>query len=150
MGELEGKEITEELLTTYAEKTLAAGKVIPGFGHAVLRNTDPRYMLEREFALKHCKEDPLFKLVDACYKAIPPVLEKTGKVKNPYPNVDAHSGQLMHFYGLKEQNYYTVVFAVSRAVGCVSQYVWSRALGLPIERPKSVPLDVLKKAATKK
>jgi len=145
--ELEGKEITEELLTSYAEKTLASGKVIPGFGHAVLRNTDPRYMLERDFALKHCKDDPLFKLVDAVYKAIPKVLEKQGKVKNPYPNVDAHSGQLMYYYNLKEQNYYTVVFAVSRAIGCVSQLVWSRALGLPIERPKSVPLDVLKKAA---
>merc|ERR1712217_573191 len=148
--ELEGKEITEELLTSYAEKTLASGKVIPGFGHAVLRNTDPRYMLEREFALKHCKDDPLFKLVDAVYQAIPKVLEKQGKVKNPYPNVDAHSGQLMYYYNLKEQNHYTVVFAVSHAIGCVSQYVWSRALGLPIERPKSVPLDVLKGLATKK
>merc|ERR1712232_73026 len=147
--ELEGKEITEELLTSYAEKALASGKVIPGFGHAVLRNTDPRYMLEREFALKNCPNDPLFKLVDACYQAIPPVLEKTGKIKNPWPNVDAHSGQLMYYYGLKEQNYYTVVFAVSRCLGCMAQYVWSRAIGLPIERPKSVPLDVLEKIVKK-
>merc|ERR1711879_306158 len=141
---------TKELITEYVKETLKKGKVIPGFGHAVLRNTDPRYMLESDFALKHCKEDPLFQLVDACYQAIPPMLEKTGKVKNPYPNVDAHSGQLMYYYGLKEQNYYTVVFAVSRAIGCVSQLVWSRAIGLPIERPKSVPLDVLAKVATKK
>merc|ERR1711879_560306 len=118
--ELKGQTPTKELLTSYAEKTLASGKVIPGFGHAVLRNTDPRYMLEREFALK-----------------------------NPFPNVDAHSGQLMYFYGLTEQNYYTVVFAVSRAIGCVSQLVWSRAIGLPIERPKSIPLDVLEKAVAK-
>jgi len=147
--ELKGQTPTKELLTSYAEKTLASGKVIPGFGHAVLRNTDPRYMLEREFALKNCKDDPLFQLVDACYQAIPPVLEKGGKVKNPFPNVDAHSGQLMYFYGLTEQNYYTVVFAVSRAIGCVSQLVWSRAIGLPIERPKSIPLDTLAKAAAK-
>merc|ERR1712110_1306933 len=125
--DLEGQKPTKELLTDYAEKTLASGKVIPGFGHAVLRNTDPRYMLEREFALKNTPEDPLFQLVDACYQAIPPVLEKTGKIKNPWPNVDAHSGQLMYYYGLKEQNYYTVVFAVSRALGCMAQYVWSRA-----------------------
>merc|ERR1711920_1033947 len=148
--ELAGKEITEALLTEFAEKTLASGKVIPGFGHAVLRDTDPRYSLEREFALKNCKDDPLFKLVDAVFKAIPKVLLKQGKVKNPYPNVDAHSGQLMYYYNLKEQNYYTVVFAVSRAIGVMSQLVWSRALGLPIERPKSVPLDVLQKLATKK
>lgn len=140
---------TKEVMQEFVKKTLAAGKVIPGFGHAVLRKPDPRYMLEREFALKHCPEDPLFHLVDACYQAIPEVLEATGKVKNPFPNVDAHSGQLMYYYNLKQQNYYTVVFAVSRAIGCVSQLVWSRALGLPIERPKSVPLDALKKLATK-
>lgn len=140
---------TKEVMQDFVKKTLAAGKVIPGFGHAVLRKPDPRYMLEREFALKHCPEDPLFHLVDACYQAIPEVLEATGKVKNPFPNVDAHSGQLMYYYNLKQPNYYTVVFAVSRAIGCVSQLVWSRALGLPIERPKSIPLDALKKLATK-
>merc|ERR1712048_285197 len=148
--DLKGQKPTKELITEYVKETLKKGKVIPGFGHAVLRNTDPRYMLERDFALKHCQGDPLFQLVDACYQAIPEVLEKTGKVKNPYPNVDAHSGQLMYYYNLKEQNYYTVVFAVSRAIGCVAQLVWSRAIGLPIERPKSVPLDVLKGLATKK
>jgi citrate synthase len=147
--DLKGQTPTKALLTKYAEDTLASGKVIPGFGHAVLRNTDPRYMLEREFALKHCKSDPLFQLVDACYQAIPELLQKKGKVKNPFPNVDAHSGQLMHFYNLKEENYYTVVFAVSRAIGVMAQTVWARAIGLPIERPKSVPLDTLKKLATK-
>jgi len=140
---------TPEVLTAYVEKTLASGKVIPGFGHAVLRRPDPRYMLEREFALKHCKNDPLFQLVDACYHSIPAVLEKTGKVKNPYPNVDAHSGQLMYFYNVKEQNYYTVIFAVSRCLGCMAQLVWSRALGLPIERPKSLPLDEIAKLVQK-
>jgi citrate synthase len=143
-------EPTKESLTDYAKKTLAAGKVIPGFGHAVLRQTDPRYMLEREFALKHMQGDPLFKLVDACYQALPPLLGSLGKVKNPNPNVDAHSGQIMSFYGLTEQNYYTVVFAVSRSLGIVSQIVWARAIGLPIERPKSVPLDTLMKLAQKK
>jgi len=147
--ELGNQTPTKELLTSFAEKTLKEGKVIPGFGHAVLRNTDPRYMLEREFALKHCPNDPLFQLVDACYQAIPAVLEKTGKVKNPFPNVDAHSGQLMYHYNLKEENFYTVVFAVSRAIGVMSQYVWARAIGLPIERPKSVPLDVLEQLAKK-
>merc|ERR1719352_670382 len=83
-------------------------------------------------------------------KPFPPLLESLGKVKNPNPNVDAHSGQLMYFYGLKEQNYYTVVFAVSRTLGVMAQYVWARAIGLPIERPKSVPLDVLANMTLKK
>jgi citrate synthase len=146
-ADLKGQEPTVELITEYAKKTLAEGHVIPGFGHAVLRNTDPRYMLEREFALQHMKKDPLVKLVDVCYRAIPKVLEATGKVKNPYPNVDAHSGVCMKHYGLHQSDYYTVVFAVSRALGVCSQLVWSRVLGMPIERPKSVTLDWLVGAA---
>jgi citrate synthase len=145
----EGKEPTKEVMEEYTRKQLASGKVVPGFGHAVLRKPDPRYLLEREFALKHCKDDPLFKLVDACYQAIPGVLGTTGKIKNPHPNVDAHSGQLMYFYNLKQENYYTVVFAVSRCLGCLAQYVWARAIGLPIERPKSIPLDKLAALAKK-
>jgi citrate synthase len=146
---LKGAEPTVENITEYAKKTLAEGHVIPGFGHAVLRNTDPRYMLEREFALKYMKNDPLVKLVDVCFHAIPPVLEATGKVKNPYPNVDAHSGVCMKHYGLHQSDYYTVVFAVSRTLGVVSQLVWSRVLGMPIERPKSVTLDWLHATAKK-
>merc|ERR1712226_1593531 len=148
--DLGGQKPTKELIVEYVERTMKEGKVVPGFGHAVLRQPDPRYMLEREFALKHTPNDPLFKLVDLCYQAIPPTLEKTGKVKNPFPNVDAHSGQLMNFYGLTEENFYTVVFAVSRSMGCMAQLVWARAIGLPIERPKSVPLDTLAKMALKK
>jgi len=65
---------------------------------------------------------------------VPPILTELGKVKNPWPNVDAHSGVLLQYYGLKEMNYYTVLFGVSRA------------LGLPIERPKSMSTDGLMKA----
>merc|ERR1712084_130609 len=107
--DLEGKEITEELLTSYAEKTMASGKVIPGFGHAVLRNTDPRYSLEHEFAMKNLPNDPTFKLANACLQAVPPVLKASGKAKNPYPNVDALSGTILKYYGLTQADYYTVV-----------------------------------------
>lgn len=31
-------------------KTLKEGRVIPGYGHAVLRNTDPRFMHLKGFA----------------------------------------------------------------------------------------------------
>ena len=149
MDWLNGREPSVELITEYTRATLAKGKVIPGYGHAVLRKTDPRFMLEREFALKNMSHDPMVRLVDVCFKAIPPVLEATGKVKNPWPNVDAHSGVCMKYYGLKESDYYTVVFAVSRAIGVTSQFVWSRMLGLPIERPKSVTIDWLAQAAKK-
>ena len=70
-------------------------QVVPGFGHAVLRKTDPRYMCQREFAQKHLPDDPLFKLVSQLYEVAPKVLTEHGKTKNPWPNVDAHSGVLL-------------------------------------------------------
>ncbi|PVU92723.1 hypothetical protein BB561_003647 [Smittium simulii] len=134
---------TKEQITNYCNETLASGNVIPGFGHAVLRKTDPRYTSQREFALKHLKDDPLFQTVSNMYEVVPQILTKQGKVKNPWPNVDAHSGCLLCHYGLLEQDYYTVMFGVSRAFGVLSQLVWDRALGLPIERPKSMTMDSL-------
>ncbi len=92
-------------------------KVVPGYGHAVLRKTDPRYTCQREFALKHLPNDKMFQLVSQLYMLVPPILTETGKVKNPWPNVDAHSGVLLQYYGMKEMNYYTVLFGVSRALG---------------------------------
>merc|ERR1712039_217646 len=124
--DLGGQEPTVELLTEYAKNTLAAGKVIPGFGHGVLRKTDPRYMIEREFAMRKFPNDPLFKLANVCYEAIPPVLQATGKVANPWPNVDALSGTCMQYYKLDQEDYYTVVFAVSRSLGVTANLVWSR------------------------
>jgi len=121
--------------------TLNSGQVIPGFGHAVLRKTDPRYMCQREFAMKHLPQDPLFKLVAQLYEVVPDILTQHGKTKNPWPNVDAHSGVLLQHYGLMEHEYYTVLFGVSRALGVLSSLVWDRALGYPIERPKSVTSD---------
>jgi citrate synthase len=141
--EVLGESPTKEALTDFVWDTLKNGKVIPGYGHAVLRLTDPRYTCQREFALKHLPDDPLFKLVSLLLEVVPEVLKQTGKVKNPWPNVDAHSGVLLQHYGIHEANFYTVLFGVSRCLGVLSQGVWDRALGLPIERPKSVTMDVL-------
>ncbi|CAH9085494.1 unnamed protein product [Cuscuta epithymum] len=138
-----GENISKEQLKDYVYKTLNSGKVVPGFGHGVLRKTDPRYTCQREFALKHLPEDPLFQLVSKLYEVVPPILTELGKVKNPWPNVDAHSGVLLSYYGLSEARYYTVLFGVSRAIGIGSQLIWDRALGLPLERPKSVTMEWL-------
>lgn len=138
-----GENISKEQLNDYVWKTLKSGKVVPGFGHGVLRKTDPRYTCQREFALKHLPEDPLFQLVAKLYEVVPPILTELGKVKNPWPNVDAHSGVLLNYYGLTEARYYTVLFGVSRALGICSQLIWDRALGLPLERPKSVTMEWL-------
>jgi len=129
----------------YIWNTLNSGRVVPGFGHAVLRKTDPRYVCQREFAQKHLPDDPLFKLVSDLYEVIPRILTEHGKTKNPWPNVDAHSGCLLMHYDLTEQNYYTVMFGVSRALGVLASLVWDRSLGLPIERPKSVTTEWIAK-----
>jgi len=139
-----GSEPSKEQLTEYVWSTLKSGKVVPGYGHAVLRKTDPRYTAQREFALKHMPDYPLFQLVSKLYDVVPEVLTATGKVKNPWPNVDAHSGVLLQYYGITEDRFYTVLFGVSRALGVLAQGVWSRALGLPIERPKSLTIDAMR------
>jgi citrate synthase len=132
--------VTREAVEAFTWKTLRSGKVIPGYGHAVLRVTDPRYLALRDFCARRFPEDPLYRVVSTVYEVVPEVLKKQGKTKNPWPNVDAHSGVLLTHYGLVENTFYTVLFGVSRAFGVLSQLVWDRALSLPLERPKSIDL----------
>lgn len=141
-GEI-GESPSKDQLRDFVWATLKGGKVVPGFGHAVLRKTDPRYTCQREFAIKHLPDYPMFQLVSDLYEVVPDILTQTGKVKNPWPNVDAHSGVLLQYYGISEENFYTVLFGVSRSIGVLSQGIWSRALGLPIERPKSLTVDAI-------
>ncbi|CAE6431573.1 unnamed protein product [Rhizoctonia solani] len=140
-----GENATDDQIKEYIWSTLKGGQVVPGYGHAVLRKTDPRYTAQREFAQKHLPDDPLFKLVGQVYNIAPGILLEAGKAKNPWPNVDAHSGALLTHYGLKEMNFYTVLFGVSRAFGVAAQLIWDRALGAPLERPKSYSSEAIKK-----
>ena len=140
---LGGAEPTEENVKKALWDTLNAGQVVPGYGHAVLRKTDPRYVAQMEFCQKHLPNDPLFKLVNMIYKVAPGVLTEHGKTKNPWPNVDAQSGVIQWHYGLKEWDFYTVLFGVGRAIGVLANITWDRALGYPIERPKSVTTKML-------
>ena len=138
MDQMGGKIPSEDEMKTFVWETLNSGHVIPGFGHAVLRKTDPRYMAQREFCLKYLPDDPIFKYVDLLYRVTPPILEEQGKAKNPWPNVDAQSGVIQWYYNVKEYAFYTVLFGIGRALGVCSNIVWDRALGYPIERPKSL------------
>ncbi len=146
---LAGAEPTKENVTKALWDTLNAGQVVPGYGHAVLRKTDPRYAAQREFCLATpgLKDDPLFKLVSMIYETAPGVLTEHGKTKNPWPNVDAQSGVIQWYYGLKEWDFYTVLFGVGRALGCMANITWDRGLGYALERPKSVTTTMLEKWA---
>ena len=135
---------SQEQIVEYVQKTLNEGKVVPGYGHAVLRKTDPRFTAQMEFGKKHLPDDPLVKTVWNIYEAVPPVLQSLGKIKNPWPNVDAHSGALLVHFGLVEYEFYTVLFGVSRALGVLASLCWDRALGYPLERPKSVTTESVK------
>lgn len=135
---------TDEQLKQFAWDTLNSGQVIPGYGHAVLRVTDPRFTAFHEFGARVCPDDPLYQIVAKVFKVIPGVLKEHGKAKDPWPNVDAASGCLLYHFGLTEFEYYTVLFGVSRAMGMCSQLIVSRALGEAIERPKSVTTQWMK------
>ena len=135
---------TKEQIIAYVKKTLSEGKVVPGYGHAVLRKTDPRFTAQMEFGKKHLPNDALVKTVWNIYEAVPPVLQSMGKIKNPWPNVDAHSGALLVHFGLKEYEFYTVLFGVSRSLGVLASLCWDRALGYSLERPKSVTTENVK------
>lgn len=135
---------SREQIADYVKSTLSSGRVIPGYGHAVLRKPDPRFMAQRHFAEANIQGSDLVEIVWKIFDVVPPILSSLGKVKNPWPNVDAHSGSILIHYGLKEYNYYTVIFGVSRALGVLAAQCWSRALGLPLERPKSVTTEWVK------
>jgi citrate synthase len=136
---------TNEQIADYVQQTLKDGKVVPGYGHAVLRKTDPRFTAQMEFGKKHMPDDPLVQTIWNVYETVPPILQSLGKIKNPWPNVDAHSGALLVHYGLVEYEFYTVLFGVSRALGVLASLCWDRALGFPLERPKSVTTALVKR-----
>jgi citrate synthase len=135
---------TGEQIAAYVQKTLSEGKVVPGYGHAVLRKTDPRFTAQQVFAKAHVPNDKMVNTVWKIFETVPPILQSLGKIKNPWPNVDAHSGALLSSYGMLEYEYYTVLFGVSRALGVLASLCWCRALGFPIERPKSVTTENVK------
>ena len=133
-----------EQLRDFCWNRLKSGQVIPGYGHAVLRCPDPRFTAFINFGREHIKDDDVFNIVNSLFDVAPKVLAEQGKAKNPWPNVDAASGSLLYHYGLKEFNFYTVLFSISRSMGMIAQMVWERALGIPITRPKSVTTDWIK------
>uniref|UniRef100_A0A7C6AFC3 citrate synthase (unknown stereospecificity) n=1 Tax=candidate division WOR-3 bacterium TaxID=2052148 RepID=A0A7C6AFC3_UNCW3 len=140
---------SDQDLRQFAWDTLNSGQVIPGYGHAVLRITDPRFDAFHEFGARVCPEDELYQIVAKVFKVVPQVLKEQGKVKDPWPNVDAASGCLLYHFGLTEFEYYTVLFGVSRAMGMCAQLIVSRALGEAIERPKSVTTKWVKETVKK-
>lgn len=144
LEELGTRTPSKEQIAEYVNKTLAAGKVIPGYGHAVLRKPDPRFTAQKKYAEAHLADSDIVQVVWKVFEVVPEILGGLGKVKNPWPNVDAHSGAILVHYGLTEYSFYTVLFGVSRALGVLAASCWSRAMGFPLERPKSLTTEWVK------
>jgi citrate synthase len=147
MKKMGNKLPTKEEMKDFLWATLKGGQVVPGYGHAVLRKTDPRFVAQNEFARKHLPDDLTFQYVNTIYEVAPGVLTEHGKTKNPWPNVDAHSGCIQWHYGVREWDFYTVLFGIGRALGVMANTIWDRGLGYAIERPKSVTTAMLEEWA---
>ncbi|EXJ53598.1 2-methylcitrate synthase, mitochondrial [Cladophialophora psammophila CBS 110553] len=142
-----GENFSDQDVKDYLWSTLRSGQVVPGYGHGVLRKPDPRFKALIDFgdAREDIAKNPVYRLVKKNSEIAPGVLTEHGKTKNPHPNVDSASGVLFYHYGFKNPLYYTVTFGVSRGLGPLAQLIWDRALGMPIERPKSINLEGLMK-----
>lgn len=128
----------DEDLKAYIEALLQSGKVIPGFGHAVLRDHDPRFQAMFDLAQQICPDDQLFTITEKLSRLVPPLLIKQGKAKNPYPNIDGISGTLLYYFGIRDLRFYTVMFSVAQSLGICAQLILNRAIFSPIFRPKSI------------
>ena len=95
-----------------------------GFGHRVYKNMDPRAAVMRETCYEVLKE---LKLENNKLFELAMELEKTA-LSDPYfidhklyPNVDFYSGIVLRALGIPT-NMFTVIFAVARTVGWISQW----------------------------
>ena len=136
-----GKEPTEQEVSGYVKNLLSNKQLIFGFGHAVLRVEDPRATVQYDFAEKHHLEHPYLHWAHLLRRVVPNVMKQNPKIANPYPNVDAISGCLLHAVNFPYQEYYTLLFGLSRCVGISIQILAERiefrnGKGTPIVSPK--------------
>lgn len=112
-----------------------------GFGHRVYKNMDPRAAVMRETCHEVLKElglenDKLFKLameLEQVALSDPYFIER-----KLYPNVDFYSGIVLRALGIPT-NMFTVIFAVGRTIGWISQ--WNEMIaekGQKIGRPRQL------------
>lgn len=138
-----GEDATNEEVEKLLRQKLANNELIFGFGHAVLRVEDPRATIFYELAAKKYPKHPLVKMTKILRAVGPKVLGENPKISNPYPNVDAISGTVLSAAGFPYEEYYTVLFGLSRVVGIAIQIVYERleareGKGTPIVRPKYI------------
>lgn len=138
-----GEVAADQEVETFLRKKLEKKELIYGFGHAVLRVEDPRATVQYELAEKLYPDNPLVKMALLIRKNGSKVLKENPKIADPYPNVDAISGTLLHAAGFPYPEYFTLLFGMSRSVGISIQIVYERCearngKGTPIVRPRYI------------
>ncbi len=138
-----GADATPKQLEALIRHRLANNQLIYGFGHAILRVEDHRATVLYEKGLKSYPNHPLIKTAQLLRQVAPGVLKENPKIADPYPNVDVISGTLLSAAGFYYPEYFTVLFALARAVGISIQIVYERCeardgKGTPIVRPKYI------------
>ena len=135
-----GSDATPQEVEKWVRNRLQAGKLVFGFGHAVLRVEDPRATIFYDYAKKHFAGHPLIKLVLMLRSEGTKVLKENPKIADPYPNVDSITGSVLTAAGFPYPDYYTILFGLARCVGIAIQIVYERlearqGKGVPIMRP---------------
>ncbi|MEP7145866.1 MAG: citrate (Si)-synthase, partial [bacterium] len=82
MREEIGHSPTNDEVKNYCQKLLDKGGLVIGYGHAVLRITDPRFIAFLEFGTKTIPDDELFKIVKQLFEIVPDLLTAQGKAKD--------------------------------------------------------------------
>ncbi|HLB68727.1 MAG TPA: citrate/2-methylcitrate synthase [Thermoplasmata archaeon] len=112
--EIESPPAAEE----YVLKTLAAGKLVFGFGHRVYKTYDPRAIILQDIAKKLSVQTANEKVFQVA-KAVEQTMVRELGPKGIYPNVDYYAGVVYYLLGLPP-DLFPVTFAVSRISGWVA------------------------------
>ncbi len=123
-------------IASFIKDLVKKGQVLSGFGHAVLRVTDTRFLAQIEIGGKYCRDSELYQTAIALYEYAPEALRKEKpNIQNPYPNVDLGSCTLLYDAGIEESDFFVVLFGLSRILGMSTSATMDRAMCLGIERP---------------
>ena len=126
----------EELIAGAKSKTIK----LPGFGHRIYKNYDPRARIIKEkvdnLLSELNRDDPLFKIAQTLEEIA--LTDDYFQEKKLYPNVDFYSGIMLQAIGIP-LNMFTVMFAIARIAGWIAQ--WREEMltpGAAIQRPRQV------------
>ncbi len=110
----------EKVLAMKEDLGVGAGKM-PGFGHRVYKNFDPRALILKEYARRLAERSGDMTMYETAL-AVEAVMLRELQGKKIYPNVDFYSGVCYHLMGLP-LDVFTPTFAVARVAGWTAHVI---------------------------